>query len=204
MQAFRRSRHGYRTRMDEIEREILGRVVADVAELLGSPIGAEPPPQTDGQGFPAIDWSAVGADPDDVTLEDAALLPDDPALARLLPPASEDEEIARELRRLTEESVRTAKGERLRRVWWDLQNPSGRIDVPAERAMDWAGVLTDLRLVLAQRLDITDAADAERVAELAESAEEEVIRALATLYIALSWLQESLIEAMLADLPEGD
>lgn len=203
MQAFRRGRTGYRTRMDQTERAILGRVVADVAELLGAPIGAEPP-EEDEAALPAMDWSGASSDPEDPADDAAARLPVDPALARLLPPASEDADIAAELRRLTEESVRSAKGERLRRVWWDLQNPSGRIDIPADRAMDWAGALTDVRLVVAQRLDITDAEDAERVQHLAETAEDEVIQALATLYIALSWLQDSLIESMLGDLPAGD
>ena len=35
------------------------------------------------------------------------------------------------------------------------------------------------------------------------TSDDEVSRALATLYLALSWLQESLVEAMLAELPDS-
>ena len=68
--------------------------------------------------------------------------------------------------------------------------------------MDWAGALTDIRLVLAQRLGVEDAEDASDLEAVATSGTDEVSRALASLYLALSWLQESLLEAMLSDLPE--
>lgn len=203
MHAFRPSRTGYRARMDATERAIIARTVADVAELLGTPVGGEQPDQADDGDahLPAMDWGSLGIGEEDAD-DGAARLPQDPALARLLPQASEDAEIAGELRRLTETSIREAKGERLRQVWWDLQNPSGRIDIPTDRAMAWAGALTDVRLVLGQRLGIEDAEGAAAIEELAQHAPDEVTRALATLYIALSWLQESLMEAMLSDLPE--
>ncbi|GMA31964.1 hypothetical protein GCM10025875_19560 [Litorihabitans aurantiacus] len=111
--------------------------------------------------------------------------------------------MAAEVRSLTEDAVRSAKGERLRRVWWDLRGRHDEIRVPDERAMAWAGALTDVRLVLAQRLGVQDSADAERLEEVAAASSDEVSRALASLYLALSWLQESLIEAMLAEVPEA-
>lgn len=197
MHAFRRTRTGYATRMDATERTIVGSVVRDVAELLGQGVGEErgeaaPAPEQD---LPVLQWN----EPDPA----AARLPQDPALARLLPPASEDDGVAAELRHLTEESIRSAKGERLRRVWWDLQAGEDDIRVPADQAMAWAGALTDVRLVLAQRLGVEDAEAAERLEEVASTSDDEVSRALATLYLALSWLQESLVEAMLAELPDS-
>lgn len=197
MHAFRRTRTGYATRMDATERTIVGSVVRDVAELLGQGVGEErdeaaPAPEQD---LPVLQWN----EPDPA----AARLPQDPALARLLPPASEDDGVAAELRHLTEESIRSAKGERLRRVWWDLQAGEDDIRVPADHAMAWAGALTDVRLVLAQRLGVEDAEAAERLEEVASASDDEVSRALATLYLALSWLQESLVEAMLAELPDS-
>ena len=211
MHAFRRTRSGYATRMDATERAIVASVVGDVAELLGygvgslgqdGPDGADPP---DGQGaadvegatvddgFPVVAW--------DEQDEASSHAPLDPALARLLPTASEDDDVAGEVRRLTEDSIRSAKGERLRRVWWDLQAPEDEIRVLDDRAMVWAGALTDVRLVLAQRLGVEDADAAERLTQVAASSEDEVSRALASLYLALSWLQESLVEAMLQELP---
>lgn len=197
MHAFRRTRTGYATRMDATERTIVGSVVRDVAELLGQGVGEErgETPPAPAQDLPVLQWN----EPDPA----AARLPQDPALARLLPPASEDDGVAAELRHLTEESIRSAKGERLRRVWWDLQAGEDDIRVPADQAMAWAGALTDVRLVLAQRLGVEDAEAAERLEEVASTSDDEVSRALATLYLALSWLQESLVEAMLAELPDS-
>lgn len=201
MHAFRRTRTGYVTRLDATERSIVASVVADVAALLGHPVsdlaaqGPGPDGGADqGDGFPAVDWSA--AEPD------GALAPSDPALARLLPSASEDGEVADEMRRMTEESVRTAKAERLRRVWWDLRGGDDEIRVPDDRAMVWAGALTDVRLVLAERLGVTDADGAAGLEDVALTSPDEVARAMASLYLALSWLQESLVEAMLTALPQ--
>lgn len=213
MHAFRAARGGYATRMDDVERTIVGRVVADVAHLLGHPVGqALPGPD----GLPEMDWGSVGMGDGDGTVgqtgggvgshQSASTaregLPDDPALARLLPNASEDPDIAAELRGLSEAGLRSAKAARLHAVWADLQG-GAKIVVPGERAMDWAGALTDVRLVLAQRLGVSDAADAEALEAVATTGTDEVSRALATLYLALSWLQESLLTAMLADLPDG-
>lgn len=205
MHAFRRTRSGYTTRMDATERAIVASVVGDVAELLGYGVGALGEDGPDGSGppdggvaaaddgLPAVSWG----EPD----EASGHAPLDPALARLLPTASEDDGVAGEVRRLTEDSIRSAKGERLRRVWWDLQTREDEIRVPDDRAMVWAGALTDVRLVLAQRLGVEDAGAAERLTQVAASSDDEVARALASLYLALSWLQESLVEAMLQELP---
>ena len=204
--AFRRTRDGYQTRLDADERAIIARVVSDVAQLLG--VDVTQPPLTQGeenQGLPNLTWPSVGLGddvPDDAFGAEAMREPLDPALARLLPSASEDDAVAREVRPLTEESVRSAKGERLRTLWWALQAPGHKVTIPVERAMDWAGALTDIRLVLAQRLGVEDAEDASDLEAVATSGTDEVSRALASLYLALSWLQESLVEAMLSDLPE--
>lgn len=204
--AFRRTRDGYQTRLDADERAIIARVVSDVAQLLG--VDVTQPPLTQGeenQGLPNLTWPSVGLGddvPDDAFGAEAMREPLDPALARLLPSASEDDAVAREVRALTEESVRSAKGERLRTLWWALQAPGHKVTIPVERAMDWAGALTDVRLVIAQRLGVEDAEDASDLEAVATSGTDEVSRALASLYLALSWLQESLVEAMLSDLPE--
>lgn len=205
MRAFRRSRHGYTTRLDATERAIIARTVADVAALLGFPVDGPAPGSWAGAfgsrgdadaALEAIDAGGLE------TYDDDAAAPQDPALLRLLPPASEDEQIAGELRRLSETSVRTAKAQRLHTVWAALRAPGEKLEVAAGQAMDWAGALTDVRLVLAERLGIEDEEDAARLDRVALAGPDEVSRALATLYLALSWLQESLLEAMLRDLPD--
>lgn len=205
MHAFRRGRAGYTARLDATERAIIARVVADVAELLDVDVTV-PAAEPSGTGMPGMagmpDLAAPPPDAVAETDDGAARHLLDPALARLLPPASEDEDVAEQMRELTEAAIRTAKGERLRSVWWDLQRGDTKVVVPHERAMAWAGALTDVRLVLAQRLGIEDAEDANRLESIAATSRDEVTRALATLYLALSWLQESLLEAMLRDLPD--
>lgn len=186
MRGFRRKRGRYVAAMDRTERTILSRVVADTALLLGTRLDVETEPDDD--PLAALAWSA-----DDVAE------PADPAVARLLPAASEDEEIAAEFRRLTEADLRAVKVERLRMVWGALIAPGDRIEVAPQRAMDWAGALNDVRLVLAERLEIVTEADAEAVYEAAHrpGEDDEMQRALASLYMLLTWLQESLMTAML-------
>ncbi|MBN8882370.1 uncharacterized protein DUF2017 [Salana multivorans] len=200
MRAFRRSRDGYTARLDATERTIVARTVADVAALLGFPVDGPEPASWRHPADPRADGGPAVGSLD--THDDDALPPQDPALMRLLPPASEDQEIAGELRRLSEASVRTAKAQRLHAVWHALRAPGEKLVVPLDRAMEWAGALTDVRLVLAERLGIEDEEDAARLDRVALAGPDEVSRALATLYLALSWLQESLLEAMLRDLPD--
>lgn len=202
MHAFRRSRQGFTSRLTAQERTIIGNVVADVATLLGYPVG-DPVPGAD--GMPVVDWTGPQTEPDPSSgaehPEGRSTEPQDPALARLLPPASEDEEIADELRRLNEATLRSAKAARLHRVWEALSAPGEKVFVPAASAMDWAGALTDVRLVLAVRLGLEDEEDAAALYQVARSSTDQLASAMASLYLALSWLQETLLEAMLRDLP---
>ncbi len=221
--------------LDEVERVILARVVADTADLLGTHLA-------DGAHQDAAPDALTGPDalggPDALTWPDAhAEEPADPALARLLPSASQDREVAHEFRRLTESDLRRRKVANLRLVWTGLRGPAGPLVVPHEAAPAWAAALTDVRLVLASRLGIETDDDAERLYDVAagavdpadedspgddedssgddedssedgwggtgedEALDAEVRAALAALYAALTWLSESLVQAMLDDLP---
>ncbi|MGC0273806.1 DUF2017 domain-containing protein [Pseudactinotalea sp. Z1739] len=136
--------------------------------------------------------------------------PADPALARLLPAASRDDpELAAEFRRLTQDELRNDKIARLRMVWAALRAPGTKLTVPPEEAMDWAAAMTDVRLVLSERLGIRSDADAEEIYALSTtsgrpgSSEEEDLRlALASVYSAFTWLQESLVQVMLPTLQD--
>src|SRR5699024_1412215 len=133
--------------------------------------------------------------------------PTDPALARLLPDASEDDdELNAEFRRLTESDLRRTKVARLRTVWETLRRGEGQLRIPVQDGMDWAAALNDVRLVISERLEITTEAEAEAIQQRAAGAvagsEDEVRQALGMVYSALSWLQESLLQVMLPTLED--
>lgn len=142
--------------------------------------------------------------------------PRDSALRRLLPAASEDAEVAEEFRRFTQVDLRAHKIERLLALIRALHAGAekGRLAVPRDRADLLAGALVDIRLVLADRLalDTDEAADG-LYDELARAEEDDELPAgpaaalrlhLGTAYAALTWLQESLVTAQLADLDTPD
>jgi hypothetical protein len=207
MRGFRRRRGMYAARLDDDEREVIAALVADVAELLGGGRVEAPDatPVPAGDGAPRMSLEPL-------------VPPSDPAVRRLLPDASRDDPgVAAEFRRLTEGDLRADKIARLTRLWSALTTPAEgwRADafvVAPDDADDVAASLTDLRLVLAERLDIrTDEqaerlydallaspqADVEGVPEILDPAAR---RYLVAVYGALSWLQESLVDVLLHDL----
>lgn len=197
----------YAARLDEDEREVIAALVADVAELLGAG-RLEAPGQS---SVPAADGTPR------MSMEPLAP-PSDPAVRRLLPDASRDDpEVAAEFRRLTEDDLRADKIARLTRLWVALTTPTEgwRADafvVDPNDAKDVAASITDLRLVLAERLDIRTDEQAERlydallvspqadVDDVPEVLDPAAHRYLVAVYGALSWLQESLVEVLLHDL----
>ena len=230
MRGFRRVDGAYAAGLDGSEREVLATVAADVAELLGAGrFGTDPRPTVAGEAekvanpLIGLRMSAV-----------AVPAPIDPAVHRLLPDASdEDPELAAEFRRLTESDLRTLKVDRLRRLWELLDDagepgdvaagrgPSTDLVVPVAEAAQLAATLTDLRLVLADRLGVESEEDSDALYEALDRRDlgletrdsddpdrpgrdvlaDEIREYLASVYAALSWLQESLLAVMLADLP---
>lgn len=189
--------------LDDEERLVIGRIVADVAGLLG----AEP------FGLGNDDYSATASDIDDPFehlrgLEESIKEPSDPAILRLLPNAAPtDREAADEFRRLTDGELRATKIRRLRRIWEELSGTADEWVVPADDALATAAALTDVRLVLASRLGLTTDEDADRLhAEIdlathaLETDEDQTLPVdhervwLGMLYQALTWLQETLVE----------
>jgi hypothetical protein len=209
MRGFKRRRGMYAARLDEDEREVIAALVADVAELLGAGRleARDPAPVPAADGTPRMSLEPIAP-------------PSDPAVRRLLPDASRDDpEVSAEFRRLTEDDLRAQKIARLTRLWEALTTPTEgwRADafvVAPDDARDVAASLTDLRLVLAERLDIRTDEQAERLydsllvspqAQLDDDEGPEVMdpaarRYLVAVYGALSWLQESLVEMLLHDL----
>lgn len=198
MRAFRRQRGRYVAGMDAGERAVVASVVADVAELLGAGRLEDRP----GPGAAA----PAPAGPDGWTLRTAPVPPpQDPAVRRLLPDASRDDpDVAGEFRRLTEDDLRAHKIARLRHLWTSLVDgepgwPEHALVVAPQDADGVAAALTDLRLVLGERLELRTDEDSEALYDGAASEPEDDVRAyLASVYGALSWLQESLLAVMLA------
>ncbi len=128
--------------------------------------------------------------------------PSDPAVARLLPDGSRsDPEIAQSFRRLTEHSLRARKCEALGVGAAALRRPDP-LELTRAEVTALLKALTDLRLVLAERLGIRTDEDAESLHErlwLAEAAEpdpaEEHWFRLAAVYEAITGWQASLVEA---------
>lgn len=120
----------------------------------------------------------------------------DAALARLLPDASDDKEIADEHRRLTEADLISEKLGRLREAQFLLE--TDKIVLDPAGAQRFAQALNDVRLVLAQRLDIRDEADSERIAQMVDAKDvtspEEY---LALVYNLVSWVQDTLMYALM-------
>ena len=203
MRAFARRGELAVASLDSEERTVVARIVADVGLLLGGDVfGLErdrlPEPADDDILRHLRDF------------EEALAAPDDPAVLRLLPSASDDREVADEFRRLTEPDLRDLKVRRLRKVWEQLSEEGEEWVVPLDAAMDVAGALTDVRLVIASRLGVETDDDAERLSteiELAAHAVETDADAqlgvdperlwLGMLYGALAWRQDSLVVALM-------
>ena len=212
MRAFYVSGEQFACELDDNERDVLAQVVEDVAGLLGSPSFAQQAAGFAGGSGIEQEWISAPA------VRDA---PRDPALHRLLPNVSrDDDELAADFRRFTESDLRAVKVSRLRLVWQALLS---RTDIDAEpflwsvapdQALDVLAALTDVRLVLAARLGIETEEHAQELYDYVESAqalmddesdasqlpEDNPERLwLGTLYQALTWLQESLMQCLTRD-----
>lgn len=227
MRAFRREGDHLVAEVDPGEREVLATVVADVAELLG---GGRLEERETG-GVPAGGDAAPA-----VRLRlDPLPTPDDPAVHRLLPDASrEDADVTAEFRRLTEDDLRQQKIDRLAELFAALtaddpgpepepepepgdtrrsrRRQRGRhagpetVRVSRDRGPALAATLTDVRLVLGERLGVTDerASDALEREVVHGSADDGAAQArqyLGSVFLALGWWQETLVACLLADLP---
>ncbi|WP_158548040.1 DUF2017 domain-containing protein [Desertihabitans brevis] len=123
-------------------------------------------------------------------------VPEDPVLQRLFPDAyPHDPRASSDFRRFTEQDARAAKLAAAQVVLDGLAScRDGRdLKVPLDQADAWLKTLTNLRLSLATRLQITDAESAELLSELPEDDPR------AFLYGVYEWLafaQETLVQSL--------
>jgi hypothetical protein len=175
------------------ERAVLLDVVDEVIELLGGAASVEQQGARARQHpLDALELDALPVAP-----------PDDPALRRLLPDASHDAEVSAEFRRFTEADLRTTKTTNLTRLRAALADARTEVVVLPSEAPSVAAALTDIRLVISERLGVRTDEDAEDVYRLAAEVgprEPSPRHLLAAVYAVLTQLQESLVGLMLGDL----
>ena len=194
--AFRRRGRGASVRyvadLDAGEREIVADLMRQVAALL-DPQAPEP----------------TGDEPFDAIVAGMALRPEpdgadhprrDPALDRLLPSGHrEDDEVASEFRRLTEGGLRNRKAQALVAAAAALSEQDA-VSLDPAGAGRFLAALTDVRLVLGQRLGLERDEDLDALEAAAERADEDdPLAMLLGLYDFLTWLQETLASALLGD-----
>ena len=221
MRAFRRVPEGLACGLDDWERELLARLALEVRALLQAdapPVegtgesetssSSRPDPVRPGESERDREvLEALDFDLDPPTNHVHAGRPDaDPVIAVLLPQASEDPITSMEVSSLTRARLRGDKVDRLVRLAAELRAPSGpgeTVLVVSGQESDWLGAINDIRLVLAQRLGIDSAQDAEHVHAVAfqEAPEEETdreqwYRGTALVYDMVTWWQESLVSAL--------
>lgn len=211
--AFRRAGGSYVAELEADEARLVITLARDVLQLLSARAeatrgpadeaphsGGETPDVGQQDGTGPRWWEELGlTDPEARPQAPTSLDPPrDPALARLLPATSTDDpEEAARLRAMLEPQVLDTKRQALQEAIDLLGRDPLR--VPEDMAPRFGSALNDIRLVLAQRLGIEDEADAVRVNHLAETERDvdDVEHFMAMLYAFVSWLQESLMTALL-------
>ncbi|MGW6004775.1 DUF2017 family protein [Oerskovia enterophila] len=213
MRPFRRARRGYVAELSAAERLVLAHVVGDVVELLqeqAGPGSEEAAPPSEAATIEGV--APLSAPPEEVRA------PTDPAVRRLLPDAApEDAGVSAEFRRFTQGDLAAEKSQRLL-LLADLLLAGDPQDaevltplvVRPDDARRVAGALTDVRVVLAERLDlrtddqVEDLHDEVLAREAVDVEEDEgapdaARRFLASVFLMSGWLQESLVDLMLAE-----
>lgn len=187
--AFRRTSRGIAGSLHEPERRLLRELFGDVITLLEE---REQIHRIDPEEDLDPLYALTGMRPDRGPLPE----PSDPATARLLPPASDDKEVADEFRRLGEPELIAGKIGRLREAQFLMENTRIVLDVPS--ASRFAQALNDVRLVLSERLDIRDEADSARVAKVDDAAKVKTPEQyLALVYNLISWVQDTVMQALM-------
>lgn len=187
---FRRTLGGYTASFEPAERDLIRELAEDVRALLR-------PADTTADGGTVDPLEAL------VGITENPTIPADSAVARLLPAASSDDEAATEYRRYTERDLRETKRANLAMLAFDIESSDLRLN--EEHARAWAAALGDIRLVLADRLQITDEERADEIGTITDASQvtnnEEY---MAMVYNFISWVQDSLMLAMIEGLDEEE
>lgn len=187
----------YTARLDPLERSTVAGLMDQVHDLLDPPA---PVPEGEDDFASIVAGLGMGVtvaaeDQDDL---DAAGAERDPALDRLLPTANrEDDEAAAEFRRLTETGLRRRKAAALQTAS-DLFRAEDKIRLDDAQAQAVLTALTDVRLVLGERMGLRTDDDVEVLEAAARHLDpDDPLGYALAVYDFLTWLQETLASAML-------
>ena len=202
---FTRARGGrVKVRLGDADRGVVAGLLEAVADLLEPPPADPAAPDEPGAPADAGSTAPAAADEDALLAQLEADLvvepPADPAVARLLPDGSRDDpELAQSFRRLTEQDLRERKRGSLGLAAAALRRAAPVMLNDSEAQALLKG-LTDVRLVLAERLGIATDEDAEflhaALAAGARDGQQEWAKA-AELYEVVTYLQEELVHTLL-------
>jgi hypothetical protein len=202
---FRRKGFGtavrYTAQLDPLERATVAGLMDQVHALL------DPAPLADAGSADGDDFASIVAGlgmgvtvaAEDQVDDGPASAERDPALDRLLPTANrEDDEAAAEFRRLTETGLRRRKAAGLELAAATLRGDGDRVRLDEGEARAFLVALTDVRLVLGERMGLRTDDDVDVLEAAADEldADDPLAYALAV-YDFLTWLQETLASAML-------
>ena len=202
---FKRRDGRFVAKLDAVERGLVVGLMEQVLELV------EPEPASegdvDGDEFDRI-VAGLGGVGLGVSLSAADQVPElsgsvpqprDPALERIFPTANrQDEQVAAEFRRLTEDGLRARKSANLTTAIRALSAVEDqKISLEQPQALALLIALTDVRLVLGERLGLKQDDDMELLEEQVSGLEDDdpAVYALAV-YDFLTWLQETLAHAL--------
>ena len=192
--AFKRKGGRFVAHLDEVEREVVVGLLEQTQEFL-APVHREPTGDTFDDLVATLgvrELDEPGAANDQV--------PRDPALERLLPSAHRDDPaMAAEFRRLTEHGLRERKTANLAMAIAALLSADGdKVRLDLEQAQAMVVALTDVRLLLGERLGLRTDDDADALQDRLEAgSEDDPELYLAAYYDFLTWLQESLTQALM-------
>ena len=192
--AFKRKGDRFVAQLDEVEREVVLSLLEQTEEFL-APEHREPT----GDTFDDLVATLGVSQPADSGPADQQL-PRDPALDRLLPSAHRsDPAMADEFRRLTEHGLRERKAANLATAIVALRAADGdKVRLDHEQAQATVVALTDVRLLLGERLGLRTDEDADNLQDRLEAASEDDPELhLAAYYDFMTWLQESLTQALM-------
>jgi hypothetical protein len=176
--------------LDDDERAVLVHLFSEVASFLAPDDDAAGEGTPDAPADPLAALVGIGTD---------ASEPDDPALQRLLPDAyPDDAEASQEFRRLTQDGLRARKLANAVTVLQTLHGDGPQVVLDTVQAHAWLTALTDLRLVLGERLGVTDDPSSQEWDE--DAAERDPRTAMLAVYDWLGYLQESLVRVLAAHL----
>lgn len=188
MQRFKRKGGAIVTTLSADEVELLASLVGQLVEMVSE---GEP----DQYSGPADDsfarWARELEQPGETTE------PDDPVLKRLFPNAyPADADAAADFRRFTERDLRATKVAEATSVLHRLgETDRGRnpLRIPSQETDAWLRTLTSVRLAVATRLGVTDAAGAEEIAAIPPH---DPRAFMASVYEWLGFAQETMIMAL--------